>query len=152
MLLLEDALSGILAHSMEGAKGLRRMVRGKKVSSQELGQHGEALAAQAIRAHGYEIVERNWRCAAGEIDIVARDGSVWVFVEVKTRGGEGYGDPEEAVTVRKKARLIEAGLAYLACHGLDNVPCRIDVVALNMAPGGKVKSLAIYRDAVRADG
>lgn len=122
------------------------------MSTTERGRRGEALAEQALRAHGYEIIERNWRCPVGEIDLVARDGEVIVFVEVKLRGSDAFGTPEEAVTEAKQTRLLQAGAAYLAEHGLDDVPCRIDVVAIELAPSGKVQRLSIHRDAVRADG
>lgn len=116
------------------------------------GRQGEVLAAQAVEAHGYVVVARNWRCAAGEIDLVARDGDTWVFIEVKARGGEGYGQPEEAVTAAKQTRLLRVAEAYLAGHGIGETEWRIDVVALVLSPAGKVRRLTIYRDAVRASG
>ncbi len=122
------------------------------MSTTERGRQGEEIAAYALKAHGYEIVERNWRCPAGEIDLVARDGEVVVFVEVKLRGSGAFGSPEEAVNEAKRARLLQAGAVYLAEHGLDDVPCRIDVVAIELAPSGKVQRLSIHRDAVRAHG
>ncbi len=67
---------------------------------QRLGRWGEGVAATHLEAHGYTILARNWRCAAGEIDLVARDGETLVFVEVKTRRGRAYGAPEEALTPR----------------------------------------------------
>ncbi len=121
------------------------------MSTTERGRQGEIIAEQALRAHGYEIVERNWRCPVGEIDLVTRDGEVMVFVEVKLRTSDAFGSPEEAVTEAKQARLLRAGAVYLAEHGLDNVPCRIDVVAIELAPSGRVQRLSIHRDAVRAD-
>jgi putative endonuclease len=63
-----------------------------------LGKRGEDLAADYLRGAGLSIVERNWRCALGEIDVIARDGGETVFVEVKTRAGVGYGHPLEAIT------------------------------------------------------
>ncbi len=121
-------------------------------STTERGRHGEDLAVQALEAHGYVVIDRNWRCTAGEIDLVARDGQTWVFVEVKSRQGEDFGAPEEAVTAAKQGRLLQASLAYLAEHGLGDVQWRIDVVALVLSSSGRVKRLSIYRDAVRADG
>ncbi len=116
------------------------------------GRRGEDLAQQALETHGYTVLARNWRSAAGEIDLVARDGETWVFVEVKARGGEDYGQPEEAVTPSKQARLLRAGQAYLAERGLADAAWRVDVVALVLAPSGRVRRLTIHRDAVRADG
>ena len=122
------------------------------MSTTERGRRGEDLAVQALEAHGYVVIDRNWRCAAGEIDLVARDSETWVFVEVKSRQGEDFGAPEEAVTAAKQGRLLQASLAYLVGHGLGDVQWRIDVVALVLSPSGRVKRLSIYRDAVRADG
>jgi len=118
----------------------------------EAGTRGETLAAQALERRGYEIVERNWRCQGGEIDLVARDGDVWVFVEVKLRGAGAFGTPEEAIDARKQARLLHAVQMYLAEHELDDAAVRIDVVAIELAPSGKVRRMALYQDAVWADG
>ncbi|HEC21399.1 MAG TPA: YraN family protein [Chloroflexi bacterium] len=128
------------------------MPDGEHLSPAERGRRGEAIAAQALEAHGYRIIEHNWRCESGEIDIVACDGETWVFVEVKTRSSEAYGSPEEAVTQSKQTRLLNAATAYLAAHELDDVAWRVDVVAIMLGEGGKVRRLAIYQDAVRADG
>jgi putative endonuclease len=122
------------------------------VSAVERGSWGENLAICALEAHHYVVVERNWRCHAGEIDIVARDGETWVFVEVKLRQGESHGLPEEAVTPSKRSRLLQAVGMYLDAHGLQDAPSRIDVVAISLGPSGKVHRLAIYQDAIRADG
>ncbi len=122
------------------------------MSASERGRWGEEIAVRALEAHSYVIVERNWRCRAGEVDIIARDGETWVFVEVKLRQGEAHGLPEEAVTSSKQTRLLQVASMYLDAHDLYDVPSRIDVVAISLGPSGKVRRLAIYRDAVRADG
>lgn len=74
---------------------------------------------------------------------------MWVFVEVKTRSSEAFETPEEAVTTEKEQRLYDTGLLYLAEHELENVGWRIDVVAITLGEDGKVRRLAIYKDAVR---
>jgi len=117
------------------------------MSTVERGRWGEDLAAQALTAHGCEIVERNWHCPAGEIDLVARDAEVWVFVEVKLRQGDAFG-----VNSTKQARLLACAQHYLAEHDLVDVAWRVDVVAIELVASGKVQRLDIYRDAVRADG
>ncbi len=122
------------------------------MSAVERGSWGEDLAICALEAHHYVVVGRNWRCRAGEIDIVARDGETWVFVEVKLRQGESHGLPEEAVTPSKQNRLLQAVEMYFDAHNLHDVPSRIDVVAISLGPSGKVRRLTIYQDAVRADG
>lgn len=115
------------------------------------GKHGEDLAAAALSVHSYRVVERNWRCQGGEIDLVAQEEETCVFVEVKLRQGQAFGTPEEAVTPAKQDRLLRAAEAYLAEHDLTDVGWRIDVVAIELASSGRVERLALHRDAVRAD-
>lgn len=121
-------------------------------SNQEKGQQGELLAADLLLRLGYTVVERNWRCASGEADLVMKDGDELVFVEVKLRTSQNFGTPEEAVTTRKQARLLQIGLSYLDSHNLtDDVSWRIDVVAIELLPNGGVSRINHYKDAVRAD-
>lgn len=108
---------------------------------QETGRLGESLACDALAKRGYGIVERNWRCASGEIDIVARDGACWVFVEVKTRRGHAAGLPEDGLTERKAERLAELGQIYLGEHDLGNVDWRIDLVAIELDARDGVRRL-----------
>jgi putative endonuclease len=115
----------------------------------ERGRWGETLATQALESHGYEIIQRNWRAATGEIDIVAREDDMWVFVEVKTRSSTGFETPEEALTRAKQRKLYDLGLLYLAEHDIGDVGWRVDLVAITLGRGGKVRRLAIYQDAVR---
>lgn len=103
-----------------------------------LGEWGEKVAAIHLEAKGYEIVARNWRCARGEIDIVARAGEVLVFVEVKTRRGREMGTPEEGVTARKASRLLDLARHYLYENDLDEVAWRVDMVAVELDDGGKL--------------
>jgi putative endonuclease len=100
-----------------------------------LGLRGEELACERLAALGLRIVARNWRCRAGEIDVVAAGPDVLVFCEVKTRRGNGYGSPAEAVTPAKRARLRQLAAAYLAA--VDHPPCdvRFDVIAIHWPPG-----------------
>ncbi len=94
-----------------------------------LGRYGEQVAATHLRAAGLIVLDRNWRCAEGEIDIVARDGAVLVMCEVKTRSGLGYGAPIEAVTPAKAARMRRLAERWAHEHLLD-CPIRLDVVAV----------------------
>ncbi len=104
----------------------------------ELGRQGEALAARYLQRRGWQVVARNVRTPYGEIDLVARDGTVWVFVEVKTRTGRGFGWPEEAVTPHKWQRLHDAALHWMAEHAIPaEADWRIDVVAIVLRPGRK---------------
>ena len=116
-------------------------------SRHALGRLGEELAARALTARGYRIRERNWRCTAGELDIVAEDGDVLVFIEVKTRRGREYGTPEEAVTPAKQARLVELAATYVQESGWQS-DWRIDVVAVELMPDGRLSRLDVIRNAV----
>jgi len=100
-----------------------------------LGARGEQLAADHLAQLGYAILERNWRCSAGEIDIVARDGDETVFVEVKTRSGTAFGHPLEAITAAKLARLRRLAGAWCQAHPGNSGRIRIDAIAV-IAPGG----------------
>ena len=112
-----------------------------------LGRHGEDLAARHLAAQGYEILERNWRCPAGELDLVARDGDCLAFVEVRTRRGPEMGSPEESVTLAKQARLVILAETYLQAHDWPG-PWRIDVVAVEMDARGRLQRLDHYENAV----
>lgn len=103
---------------------------------QALARFGEDLAARFLHRRGWEIYARNVRTPAGEIDIVARDGDTWVFVEVKTRRSTAWGWPEEAVTPGKWRRLYQAALHWLEDSGQpEDVTWRIDVVAIVVGHG-----------------
>ncbi|NPV52252.1 MAG: YraN family protein [Firmicutes bacterium] len=99
-------------------------------SSRDLGAQGEELAAHYLSSYGYVILERNYRCACGEIDIIARDGAVTCFVEVKTRRSFAYGQPGEHITREKRRRIIRSAMLYLSAHRADAATrgCRFDVV------------------------
>ena len=104
-----------------------------------LGAHGEAVAARYLERRGLVVLDRNWRCRAGEIDLVATDGATVVIVEVKTRSGTGYGGPAEAVTPRKLARLRRLAQLWLAAHRVGWVEVRFDVIAVLARPGAPVE-------------
>jgi putative endonuclease len=91
------------------------------------GEMAEDRACQLLKSEGYEIVARNWRCRSGEVDIVARDGTTLVFVEVKSRRSETFGGPEGAVHAAKQRRIVSAARAFLSATGCD-LPVRFDVV------------------------
>ncbi len=118
-----------------------------------LGRRGEEVAAAYLVGQGWEIVARNWRTRAGELDIIARDGEWLVFVEVRARraGRKGAapaaGRPEESVTPRKQLQLIAMSEAYLFELPYAG-PVRIDVIALELAADGSVVRLNHIRDAV----
>jgi putative endonuclease len=100
-----------------------------------LGDKGENHAARYLRNLGYKIIVRNFRCPVGEIDIVARDGSMLVFVEVKTRAYDEP-SPEDQVNSEKRGQVIRAARVYLTRYGVPQPPARFDVVAV-LWPEGK---------------
>jgi putative endonuclease len=101
-----------------------------------LGDFGETIAARHLEAHGLVVLERNWRCELGEIDLVARDGDTLVVCEVKTRRGLDYGSPLEAVTARKAGRLRRLAMRWLEDHPVRPRDVRIDVVGVLTRPHG----------------
>jgi putative endonuclease len=96
----------------------------------ELGRTGEQVAAAYLKRAGFRILDRNWRCADGEIDIVAVERRVLVVCEVKTRAGEGFGPPTAAVSRSKQVRLRRLALRWLSAHGVLFDEVRIDVIGL----------------------
>lgn len=113
------------------------MISGMGNGRKKLGAWGERVAATQLEAAGYRILDRNWRCSQGEIDLIAQTGETLVFVEVKTRRGRSRGTPEEALTPHKSRKLIQLGQLYLAEHDLD-VDWRIDLVAVELDTKGKL--------------
>lgn len=101
-----------------------------------LGRYGEDVAARHLQAAGLTVVERNWRCRDGEIDIVARQGEILVFCEVKTRSGPAFGMPAEAVTPVKAARIRRLAGRYLAERRPGYGELRFDVVSVLRQPRG----------------
>lgn len=105
----------------------------------DLGRAGEHLAEEHLTCLGYDVLERNYRCRFGEIDLIARDGTCLVFVEVKTRRSKAFGEPSEAISREKKTRLARLARHYLTERGLGEPYCRFDVVAVSWpaTEGGK---------------
>lgn len=101
----------------------------------DLGRFGEAYAARHLVEQGMVLLDRNWRCEAGEIDLVLRDGRVLVFCEVKTRSSSTHGSPLEGVTEAKAARLRRLAARWLAVHPLRPAGVRIDLVGVLAPPG-----------------
>jgi len=116
-----------------------------------LGRSSEDAAAAYLARHGLMVAARNVRFAEGEIDLVCRDGTVWVFVEVKSRRA-GWGEtPATAVTAQKQRRLVRLAQHYLKSRHLDAARCRFDVVAITLEHGGGIRDIAHLRDAFGAE-
>ena len=105
----------------------------------DLGRRGEQLAAAYLEGRGLEIVDRNWRCPLGEIDLVARVGDELVFVEVKTRSSVAFGHPLEAITAVKLARLRRLAGAWCEAHPGAWESIRIDALAIVAPTGGPIE-------------
>ncbi|MBW1888064.1 MAG: YraN family protein [Deltaproteobacteria bacterium] len=101
----------------------------------DLGKRGEELALKKVKRLGYKCIARNYRCALGEIDLIAKDGDCLVFIEIKTRKGKSLGYAKEAVNERKKRQLTKVALAYMKAKDCVNVKSRFDVVAINLSQG-----------------
>jgi putative endonuclease len=105
------------------------------MSTRSKGKRGEDIAVAALEKAGYHITERNWRCAHGELDVIAAHRGDLVFVEVRARA-DGVDAALESINARKRAKLLRLAQAYLAAHKLDDTPFRIDVVAITLGRYG----------------
>ena len=107
-----------------------------KHNNRKTGKTGEDIATAYLKNKGYRIIERNYSCIYGEVDIVANDCGDVVFVEVKSRRSKGFGNPAEAVTPDKQKKISKVALNYLKEKRLDNRDARFDVVAIILSPEG----------------
>lgn len=101
----------------------------------ELGKKGEALALEEIERMGYRHIIKNYRCRLGEVDLVARDGDVLVFIEIKTRKGRTPAAAKEAVNLRKQKQLSKVALNYMKTNNCWEMSARFDVVAVAIDRG-----------------
>lgn len=103
----------------------------QKLNRRETGSRNEKMAADFLERLGYEILERNFRCYKGEVDLIARDRGVLVFVEVKYRKDHSSGDPLESIDRQKQKRIADCARVYLVRHGCpEDIPCRFDTVSI----------------------
>jgi putative endonuclease len=116
--------------------GSATAARKRALRNQALGDYGERLAERHLVAQGMVVLDRNWRCEVGEIDLVMRDGDVLVVCEVKTRTTVDYGTPHEAVGPGKLDRLVRLATRWQEAHGLAVPDVRIDLVAVLRAGRG----------------
>ncbi|MBW2545292.1 MAG: YraN family protein [Deltaproteobacteria bacterium] len=118
---------------MAGARSTEGLSRSNNI---EKGRKGEDMAAACLRKEGYRIVERNYRCLYGEVDIIAMDAGDIVFIEVKSRKSDNFGSPEEAVGITKQKKISRVALNYLREKGLADHNARFDIVAIRFMPQG----------------
>lgn len=115
--------------------------RKARKNNRATGSYYEQLAGAYLEQEGYEILEYNYRCKTGEIDIIAKDGEYLVFCEVKYRASDQKGHPSEAVTPAKQRVISKSALYYMTANGIDEVPCRFDVVSIEK------DTVVLYRNA-----
>jgi putative endonuclease len=118
------------------------------MNRKEVGALGEKLAAASLKKKGYRIIETNYRCRFGEIDIVARKKDTLIFVEVRTKSSDAFGAPEESVTHLKQNHLIATAEHYISTHRELPESRRFDFVAVELEPGGKLKRLELIENAI----
>jgi putative endonuclease len=110
-----------------------------------LGKRGEALAAGVLERHGYRLVDSNWRCARGEVDLILERAEHLYFVEVRTRRGRPYPAPEQTVTLRKRARMESVARTYLGTHGdARQMTWHLSFVAVAMDAAGRLQRITFY--------
>ena len=111
----------------------------------ELGRRGEDLALRKIKRLGYTCIARNYRCALGEVDLIAKDGDTLVFIETKTRKGANLAHAKEAVDARKRRQLSKVALAFMKANNCCEVKSRFDVVAVSLQ--GKQERIEVIKNA-----
>jgi len=114
----------------------------------ETGIRGEKLAKDFLKKQGYRILETNYRCPEGEIDIIARHKDFLVFIEVRTKKSLEFGSPEESITLTKKERLRAVASRYRQTHNDLPLLWRIDVVAVELNQEGKLSRIELIENAV----
>lgn len=117
-----------------------------------LGRCGEEMAAAFLQKRGYRVLERNYRCPLGEIDLIVCKGGVLAFVEVKTKASAAFAPPQLSVTAAKRRRLVRLAWYFLKERQMGGRDCRFDVVAVVLPDGGKQGQIEHLVDAFRADG
>ncbi|MDQ7024761.1 MAG: YraN family protein [Anaerolineae bacterium] len=105
-------------------------------TKKSLGEYGERLAAQFLAQQGYDIVDRNWHCRYGEVDIVARLDNIWAFIEVKTRRSANTESAFTGITPQKQQKFIKTVHLYLSEHNLHDMIWRIDAIAVAIPHSG----------------
>jgi len=114
----------------------------------EVGKLGEKIAQKFLKKKGFRIRETGFRCAQGEIDIIAEKKNCLIFVEVRTKSSLAFGTPEESISQAKKEKLVASALAYTSTHSRLPPLWRIDIVAVELDERGKTKRVELIENAV----
>ena len=117
----------------------------RRMQKKELGQKGEEIALRFLKKKGYRIIEQNYVCKMGEMDIIAKEKDTFAFIEVKTRTSTTFGPPQSAVNASKQRQLSKVALNFLKEKNLEDVRARFDVVAILLRPKGE--EIELIRDA-----
>ncbi|HTL71249.1 MAG TPA: YraN family protein [Candidatus Eisenbacteria bacterium] len=120
-------------------------------AAQTLGAVGEELAFHYLVSKGYKVLLRNYVCALGEVDLIAKEAGALVFIEVKTRSSDALGTPAEAVTRHKRHQIVKSAAHYLKRFGIQDRVCRFDVVSVFLPPG-EAPAIEVIRDAFGENG
>jgi len=115
------------------------------MQKKELGKKGEDVALRFLKKNGYRVIERNYVCKMGEMDIIAKEKDTLVFVEVKTRTSTTFGPPQLAVNPKKQSQMSKVALHFLKEKNLEDVRARFDVVAILM--GARGEEIELIKDA-----
>ncbi|HHT9136552.1 MAG TPA: YraN family protein [Candidatus Wunengus sp. YC60] len=113
----------------------------------DVGTRGEQLAVKFLKKSGFKILQRNYRCKVGEIDIVCYDHGTIAFVEVKTRHTDSYGPPELSVTEAKKRQIVKVASHYVAEKKIEGIDFRFDVVSIFYSPMKKQPEITLFKNA-----
>ncbi|MBE0335451.1 YraN family protein [Paenibacillus sp. 23TSA30-6] len=108
------------------------MRTGGKDQRKAKGALGEHAAASFLENLGYRIIERNWRCRSGEMDLIAAQHDILVFIEVRSRSSSSYGTPAESITARKITQVRQTAAVYLHMNGIEDVPIRFDMISVRL--------------------
>ena len=119
--------------------------RGPQTGKKALGKKGEEIALQFLKKKGYRIIEKNYVCKMGEMDIIAKEKDTLAFIEVKTRTSTTFGPPQLAVNFQKQMQLSKVALYFLKEKGIEEIKARFDVVAILLGPRGE--GIELIRDA-----
>jgi putative endonuclease len=117
-------------------------------ANQITGKIGEKMAVKHLLSAGYRIIETNFRSPFGEIDIIAKKGDEWVFLEVKTRVSPALGSPLLSINRGKRDNIIKSSLYYMKRNGLEEANCRIDVVSVELDDNMRLERLEHIRNAI----
>ena len=115
------------------------------MQKKELGQKGEEFALRFLKKRGYQIIQKNYVCKMGEMDIIAKEKDTLVFIEVKTRTSTTFGPPQLAVNPKKQSQMSKVALNFLKEKKLEDVKARFDVVAILLGPRGE--EIELIKDA-----